>query len=672
MVKMLMFKKVLIANRGEIACRIIKTLKRLKIRSVAVFSEADKHALHVNMADEAVYIGESLASDSYLNSDSIIEAITKTGADAVHPGYGFMSENADFANRISEIGVNFIGPSADVISVMGDKITSKKIAQKANVNTIPGYLGEIKDEEEAQKISEEIGFPIIIKAAAGGGGKGMRVVEHSSELGESMESAINEAVKSFKDGRVFIEKYITKPRHIEIQILADKHGNVLCLGERECSIQRNNQKVIEECPSSFISDKVRQEMYIQCKKLVKDVGYFSAGTIEFVVDSNMNFYFLEMNTRLQVEHPVTELVIGIDLVEYMLRVAIGEKLDFSQEDVTFNGWAMESRIYSEDPSKGFLPATGCLLSYVEPESSEENGIRVDAGVRKGSEISMYYDPMISKLITHGKDRLDAIEKMRQALSSYIIEGVITNLDFLEAVMYHENFVSGDITTNFIKEFFPKGFKSRELTDEHRADFISVSMYIYICSELSKYNIFRNDYDFHKFSGKWNIIMGKEAHDITVEAVDDKSIKIFWNDREFCVSGSLDRTGLIFRGSINDKDVCIKVSKIGIGYELKYQGVMIFSKVFAGHVADFRKFMPIKMIADNSHVVKSPITGRIAKIFVKIGDMVKVGQTLVTIEAMKMENKIVAEEDERVIAEIKISEEAVVNVGDELILYEKGV
>ncbi|MGL4279956.1 MAG: acetyl-CoA carboxylase biotin carboxylase subunit, partial [Albidovulum sp.] len=461
-----MFKKILIANRGEIACRVIKTARKMGIKTVAVYSDADRNALHVKMADEAVHIGPPPANQSYIVIDRIMEAIRQTGAEAVHPGYGFLSENMNFAAALEAEGVIFVGPPSPAIEAMGDKITSKKIAMEAGVSTVPGYMGLIADADEAVKISGEIGYPVMIKASAGGGGKGMRIAWNEQEAREGFESSKNEAANSFGDDRIFIEKFVTQPRHIEIQVLADKHGNAVYLHERECSIQRRNQKVIEEAPSPFLDEATRKAMGEQAVALAKAVGYTSAGTVEFIVDGNRNFYFLEMNTRLQVEHPVTELITGVDLVEQMIRVANGEPLPFRQDDLKINGWAMESRLYAEDPYRNFLPSIGRLTRYrppVEGATAQGGIVRNDTGVFEGGEISMYYDPMIAKLCTWAPTRGQAIEEMRLALDTFEVEGIGHNLPFVGAVMDHPRFVSGNITTAFIAEEYPEGFQGATLS-----------------------------------------------------------------------------------------------------------------------------------------------------------------------------------------------------------------
>ncbi|MFN7039504.1 MAG: acetyl-CoA carboxylase biotin carboxylase subunit, partial [Alphaproteobacteria bacterium] len=471
------FEKILIANRGEIACRIIRTAKRMGIKTVAVYSESDTNALHVKEADEAFYIGPSPATESYLSIEKIMMAIRATGAQAVHPAYGFLSENKKFALALKKERVTLIGPTPKAIGDMGDKIEAKKLAEAAGVSTVPGYMGIIKNADEAITIANKIGFPVIVKAAAGGGGRGMRVVRSESEIREAFRSASSEARNSFSDDRVFIEKFIEQPRHIEIQLLADKFGNAVCLGERECSIQRHHQKVIEEAPSPFIDEATRVKMYEQVKSLAKKVGYYSAGTVEFIVDPNRNFYFLEMNTRLQVEHCVTELITGIDLVEQMIRIAAGEKLSFTQDDVKLNGWAIESRIYAEDPSRGFLPSSGRITQYSEPVRSPN--IRIDTGVEEGGEVSMFYDAMISKLCTHAETRDEAIKHMQHALGQYVIRGISHNISFLEAIMAHPRFISGDISTNFIEDEYPEGFLGAELTSETSQNILASAIHMYL-------------------------------------------------------------------------------------------------------------------------------------------------------------------------------------------------
>ena len=477
-----MFKKILVANRGEIACRIFRTAKSMGISTVAVYSDADKDALHVRMADESVYIGPSPSVESYLIIEKILDACKVSGADAVHPGYGFLSENKKFCEYLNAQGIAFIGPDSKAIESMGDKITSKLIALNAGVNTVPGYDDIIKDSDEAVKIAKDIGYPIMLKATAGGGGKGMRIAWNEKECQEGFIRATNEAISSFGDGRIFIEKYIQDPRHIEIQIMADSHGNMVYLGERECSIQRRHQKVIEEAPSPFLTKIDRKKMGEQAILLAKAVDYRSAGTVEFIVDSNKNFYFLEMNTRLQVEHPVTEMVTGLDLVELMIKVAAGQKLPLLQKDIQLQGWAIETRIYAEDPFQGFLPSVGRMERYIEPA---DNGVRIDSGIFEGGEVSIFYDPMISKLITYGSDRNQAIEKMSNALDSYYIRGVKNNISFLSALIIHPRFRSGNLTTNFINEEYPEGFSANVLSQADMAVFVVTASVIHVIKSIRR-------------------------------------------------------------------------------------------------------------------------------------------------------------------------------------------
>ncbi|WP_052264893.1 acetyl-CoA carboxylase biotin carboxylase subunit, partial [Wolbachia endosymbiont of Operophtera brumata] len=476
------YSKILVANRGEIACRIIKTAHKMGISCVSVYSDADANSVHVKQADESRHIGPSPAYLSYLNIEKICEVAVETGAEAVHPGYGFLAENPDFPRALEKHNIDFIGPSAETIEVTANKITAKEEARKAGVNVVPGYMGKIEDAAHAAIVAEEIGFPVMLKAASGGGGKGMRIVYSKKEIELAFTSATNEAEKSFKDGSIFIEKYIELPRHIEIQIIADKYGNIVCLGERECSVQRNNQKIIEETPSPFISEEVRQKMYAQCVSLAKQVDYFSAGTVEFVVDKNQNFYFLEVNTRLQVEHPVTEFVTGIDIVEEMIRISCGEKLRFGQNDIKLIGSAIESRICAEDPSKRFFPSSGRIKYYDKPDD-----VRIDDGVASGSEISMFYDSMIAKIITYGKDRIEAISRMQKALSKCYIEGVTNNIEFLESIFHNPNFIAAKLHTRFIPNHYPGGFQGDLITEEYIKIFIFTALYVHLENEGKYYS-----------------------------------------------------------------------------------------------------------------------------------------------------------------------------------------
>ncbi len=654
--------KLLIANRGEIACRIIKTCRKLGIKTVAVYSDADANSLFVQMADEAVNIGHSPSSQSYLNVDKILAAIKKTGADLVHPGYGFLSENRNFANILEKNGVTFVGPSTYSIEMMGDKIQSKKLAIEAGVSTVPGHMGVIKDDKEALEIAEKIGFPVMVKASAGGGGKGMRVVWKKEEMSEAFLSASNEARNSFSDDRIFIEKFIENPRHIEIQVIADKQGNTVCLGERECSIQRNNQKVIEEAPSPFMDEKTRAKMYEQSKALASKVGYYSAGTIEYIMDKNRNFYFLEMNTRLQVEHPVTELVTGLDIVELMIRIALGEKLPFAQEQVKLEGWAMESRIYAEDPSRGFLPSSGRINLYIEPEENEN--VRVDSGVYEGGEVSMFYDAMIAKLCSYGKTRIEAIDHMRHALGSFAIGGVSHNISFLETIMRNEKFVSGDISTSFIKNEFPTGFSGNELNSESEAVLIISAMHIFL------HNYERNgkitgqlSHREKQISDLWVVMLDEKSYLINILDRSSGHIRIECDKKEIALESSWNNGDKLFRGTVNGKEVGVKIRENNItgSYLLQYSGSDVFVNVFSPRNAELHKFMP--KIQKNAKPINltSPITGKVIRFKVEEGEEVKAGQELVIIEAMKMENSIRTDHDVT-IGKIKFKEGEPVGIG----------
>ena len=658
--------KLLIANRGEIACRIIKTCRKMGIKTVAVYSDADANSLFVQMADEAVNIGPSPSSQSYLNVAKILNAVKKTGATMVHPGYGFLSENRNFANELDKAGVIFVGPSTYSIEMMGDKIESKKIAIDANVSTVPGHMGVIKNDIEAVEIAEKIGFPVMVKASAGGGGKGMRIVWQKEEMSEAFLSASNEARNSFSDDRVFIEKFIENPRHIEIQILADKHGNIVCLGERECSIQRNNQKVIEEAPSPFIDEKTRHKMYEQSKALAKKVKYFSAGTIEYIMDKNKNFYFLEMNTRLQVEHPVTELITGLDIVSLMIKIALGEKLPFSQDDIKLKGWAMESRIYAEDPSRGFLPSSGRISLYIEPEQSEN--IRVDSGVYEGGEVSMFYDAMIAKLCSYGKDRQEAIDHMRTALGSFAINGVSHNISFLETIMKNQRFVDGNLTTGFIKEEFPSGFLGSHLDTVAEEVLVSCAMEIF----LKNYE--RNGFmtgqlrNRHKqVSDRWVVFIDEKSYLVNIINRSEGVLKLECDDREIELTHNWNNGEKLFRGIVNGAVIGVKVRENNNtgSYLLQYSGLDAFVSVYSPRIAEFTKFMPKIQKNAKPKNLTSPITGKIVRFKVKEGDEIKAGQELVVIEAMKMEN-IIRSDHEVKIGKIKFSEGEVVGIGQVVI------
>ena len=641
-----MISKILIANRGEIACRVIRTARALGIKTVAVYSDADREAVHVKLADEAVHIGAAPSAQSYLVIDRIIDAIKETGADAVHPGYGFLSENRAFAERLREEGVIFIGPPVGAIEAMGDKITSKKIAAEAGVSTVPGHMGLIADAEEAVKISAGIGYPVMIKASAGGGGKGMRIAWNEEEARQGFSASKNEAKSSFGDDRIFIEKFVDQPRHIEIQVLGDQHGNVIYLGERECSIQRRNQKVVEEAPSSFLDEATRKAMGEQAVQLAKAVGYFSAGTVEFIVDGSRNFYFLEMNTRLQVEHPVTELVTGIDLVEQMIRVANGERLAIRQEDVVLNGWAMESRLYAEDPYRGFLPSIGRLTRYRPPmEGHQPDGtvVRNDTGVQEGGEISMYYDPMIAKLCTWAPDRPQAIEAMASALDRFEVDGIGHNLPFLSAVMAHPRFYSGNITTAFIAEEWPDGFHGVSPDNDQARLLASVAAFVNLIDEDRKTRISGTLANHtRKLPGQFVAVGGDHywPHALTFES---NTTNISYGDGITHTVESDWRPGTpLSTFTINGQRMNVKVSRSGTGWRLRWRGVDMVYRVMTPRVFELSQFMPIKQAADTSKQLLCPMPGVITQLLVKQGDAVEAGQPLATVEAMKMENMLKAE------------------------------
>ncbi len=649
-----LFDKILIANRGEIACRVIKSARELGIATVAVYSDADTRALHVRRADEAVHIGPAPAAQSYLVIDKIIEACRQTGAQAVHPGYGFLSENSEFARRLAAENIAFIGPNVRAIEVMGDKIESKKFADDAKVSTVPGYLGVIADSDEAVKIADDIGYPVMIKASAGGGGKGMRIAWSRDEVAEGFASSTSEAKSSFGDDRVFIEKFIENPRHIEIQVLADKHGTALYLAERECSIQRRNQKVIEEAPSPFLDEKTRKSMGEQAVSLAKAVDYESAGTVEFIVDKERNFYFLEMNTRLQVEHPVTELITGIDLVEQMIRVAAGEKLSLKQTDIKLNGWAVESRIYAEDPLRGFLPSTGRLVRYQPPaESTDDSGLTVrnDTGVYEGGEISVYYDPMIAKLCTHGLDRDSATKRMSMALDEFYIEGIQHNIPFLSALMEHPRWLSGELTTGFIAEEFPDGFSGIELNAEGMDTLCVVAAAIDHMMNARKRAISGQMGGVPiKFAEERNVRLGDEFwQPLRIEGDNDLRFEVTLLDEDGEGRTSHVRTNWypgvpVWRGTIDDAAVAVQVSPILNGVLLAWRGAQLKARVLTNREAELAKLMPIKLPPDMSKYLLCPMPGLIVSLAVSEGEDVKAGQTLCVVEAMKMENVLKAERD----------------------------
>jgi len=640
-----MFNKILIANRGEIACRVIKTARKMGIKTVAIYSDADANALHVKMADEAVHIGPAPANQSYIVIDKVMDAIRHTGAEAVHPGYGFLSENPKFAEALEAAGVAFIGPPKGAIEAMGDKITSKKIAQEADVSTVPGYMGLIEDADEAVKISSEIGYPVMIKASAGGGGKGMRIAWNDEEAREGFQSSKNEAASSFGDDRIFIEKFVTQPRHIEIQVLCDSHGNGVYLNERECSIQRRNQKVIEEAPSPFLDEATRKAMGEQSLALAHAVGYASAGTVEFIVDGDRNFYFLEMNTRLQVEHPVTELITGIDLVEQMIRVAAGEKLSLSQDDISINGWAMESRLYAEDPYRGFLPSIGRLTRYRPPEEVAENtrAVRNDTGVFEGGEISMYYDPMIAKLCTWAPSRAEAIEEMRIALDRFEVEGIGHNIPFLSAVFDHAKFISGDMTTAFIAEEYPDGFEGVTPDETTCRRIAAAAVAMHRVAEIRRARISgRLDNHERQVGSDWVVSLAEMTFPVTMNA-DKAGADIQFEDGAVMrVTSDWTPGQPLAELSVDGAPLVIKVAPDSNGFRVRHRGAELNVKVLSPRHAELAAHMPVKTPPDTSKLLLCPMPGLIVKIDVEEGQDVQEGQALCTVEAMKMENILRAE------------------------------
>ena len=656
-----MFDKILIANRGEIACRVMKTAKKMGIKTVAVFSDADRNALHVKMADEAVNIGPPPANQSYIDIDKVIAAVKETNAKAVHPGYGFLSENSKFAKALADIGVIFVGPPENAIESMGDKITSKKIAQEAGVNTVPGYMGVINDDDEALRISKEIGYPVMIKASAGGGGKGMRIAWNDTEVKEGFQSSKNEAASSFGDDRIFIEKFVTQPRHIEIQVLADSKGNCIYLGERECSIQRRHQKVVEEAPSSFLDEKTRREMGEQACKLAKAVGYSSAGTVEFIVDKDKNFFFLEMNTRLQVEHPVTELITNIDLVEQMILVAAGKRLSITQKDVKLTGWAMESRLYAEDPYRNFLPSIGRLTRYRPPPEIQNKNfiVRNDTGVYEGGEISMYYDPMIAKLCTWAPNRAEAIEQMRIALDRFEVEGIGHNLPFLSAVMDHKKFVSGKITTAFIAEEFSEGFNGVDLNNDKIKHLAACAAAMNRVAEIRRTKVSgRMDNHERRVGDDWVVQIDGKVFPVFVSADTAGANVTFEDGTSIRVSGDWQPGKKLANMSANDDKLVIKIGKLTGGFRMRTRGADLRVLVRTPRQAELSKYMREKVPPDTSKLLLCPMPGLIVKIDVEVGQEVQEGQPLCTVEAMKMENILRAERT-GIVAKINS------NVGDSL-------
>ena len=659
-----MIKKILIANRGEIACRIIKTANKMGIKTVAVYSEADKYSDFVNMADESYFIGPSAPNESYLVIKKIIEIAKKSKSDSIHPGYGFLSENYNFVKALEKEKIKFIGPNKNAITKMGDKIESKNLALKLNLNVIPGHTEAVRDPKKAIKIAEKIGFPVLLKASAGGGGKGMRIVNKRQELESNLKAAQSEALNSFGDDRVFIEKYITNPRHIEIQILCDKHGNQVHLGERECSIQRRYQKVIEECPSSFVDEKLRNAMAEQALRLAKEVKYDSAGTVEFVVDDKKNFYFLEMNTRLQVEHPVTELVTGVDLVEQMINCADGKKLRLSQQDIKLNGWSIESRIYAEDPLKEFLPSIGRLIEHQEPKiSNKDEIIRNDTGVSSGSDISIYYDPMISKLAVHAVSRDKALDLMIRALEQYYIEGVDHNVAFLISTLKNRDFRSGNISTNFIKSNFPKGYTfNYGLNSNILMKFINIASLIFLkCNQENKIKVL-------------SVINGSNIYKIEViEYASNKqnsNLIIKNKNKEYSLKSNWTINEKVMQLSINDQIEFAKIDKIHNfnKYSITVEDCSLDLIVSSPDTAKLFDFMPEPKFEDLSKMLISPMPGLIKNISVEQGQKIKKGEQIVIIEAMKMENILKSEKD-CLIKEILVKEGDSVSADEILINFE---
>ncbi|MGE0750058.1 MAG: acetyl-CoA carboxylase biotin carboxylase subunit [Variibacter sp.] len=650
-----MFKRILIANRGEIACRVIKTARRMGIATVAVYSDADRDALHVEMADEAVHIGPPAAAQSYLDIEKILDACRKTGAEAVHPGYGFLSEREAFAEALKKAGIVFIGPNPGAIAAMGDKIESKKAAAKAKVSTVPGHLGVIEDAKQALKIAQEIGFPVMIKASAGGGGKGMRIAYSAKEVEDGFDRARSEAKSSFGDDRVFIEKFITDPRHIEIQVLGDKHGNVIHLGERECSIQRRNQKVIEEAPSPLIDAATRAKMGAQAVALAKAVNYDSAGTVEFVVGQDKSFYFLEMNTRLQVEHPVTELVTGIDLVEQMIRVAAGEKLALKQADVKLNGWAVESRIYAEDPYRNFLPSVGRLIRYRPPEEGKRDGVTVrnDTGVYEGGEIPIHYDPMIAKLVTHAPTRAAAIDAQADALDEFYVDGLQHNIPFLAALMAHPRWRAGKLSTGFIAEEFPKGFHGRELADADLRVLAAVAAAIdhvagerkrRISGQLTGRAVTRErDRCVFLETVAGSTVSPPREQRLTITRAGEALSVRFGNDT-LTLESDWAPGERLWRGRVGDEEVAAQVRPLPNAYDLTWRGMRVRAHVYTEAEAAAARLMPVKSAADSGKKLLCPMPGLVVSIAVSEGQEVKAGETLAVVEAMKMENVLRAEYD----------------------------
>ncbi|MBV9527230.1 acetyl/propionyl/methylcrotonyl-CoA carboxylase subunit alpha [Sphingomonas sp.] len=638
-----MFKKILIANRGEIACRVIRTAKRMGIQTVAVYSDADARAPHVRMADESVRLGPAPASESYLKAELIVDACKATGAEAVHPGYGFLSERTSFAQALADAGIAFIGPPPNAIAAMGDKIESKKLAKQAGVNVVPGYLGDIATTDDAVKIASDIGYPVMMKASAGGGGKGMRLAWSETDVREGFDSVKREGLNSFGDDRVFIEKFIEQPRHIEIQLLGDQHGNILYLNERECSIQRRHQKVVEEAPSPFVTPEMRKAMGEQAVALARAVGYYSAGTVELIVSgadpTGKSFYFLEMNTRLQVEHPVTEEITGLDLVEQMIRVAAGEKLAFTQKDVQLNGWSIETRIYAEDPSRGFLPSTGRLIRYRPPiEHRYENEVvRVDDGVFDGGEVSMFYDPMIAKLITWAATRIEAIDAQVDALDQFVIDGISNNVDFLSALMQHPRFRSGEITTGFIAEEYPDGFHGAPAEEQLTADLAVIAGMVAVIGDERAAEISDQLGPAPILSGERIVCFGSARHNVRIKPYKGGTLAVLDGQGPIDIVGRWTVGQRLLSVVIDGRERIVQIRRVGRNWELQTRGASHKVQVLQPHVAELSKHMIEKPAPDLSRLLLAPMPGLLTKLDVAVGDKVEPGQPVAVMEAMKMEN-----------------------------------
>ena len=659
-----MFNKILIANRGEIACRIIRTARRLGIATVAVYSEADRDSLHVEMADEAVCIGPPPSTESYLLIERIVEACRSTGSDAVHPGYGFLSENAAFPEALAKAGVSFIGPPVAAVNAMGDKITSKKIAEQAGVNSVPGHLQSLSDADETVEIARGIGYPVMLKASAGGGGKGMRIANDDDECRDGFERARSEASSSFGDDRVFVEKFITDPRHIEIQILADTHGHVIHLGERECSIQRRHQKVIEESPSPFVDAHMRAAMGEQAVALARSVDYHSAGTVEFIVGADRSFYFLEMNTRLQVEHPITEAVTGLDLVELMIRIAAGEVLEIAQADVKMAGWAIEARIYAEDPARDFLPSCGRLVRYQPPIADY---VRLDSGVREGGEIPIYYDPMVAKLVTHADDRPAAIARMQRALDEFYLRGISHNMNFLAAIVKTPRFAAGQLTTNFIAEEFPDGYDAEKMDEQEWQRLVCVAASVHQRLRRRAHRMSgRMSTGPLDLPGQWVVCHGEKRSSVTISSTGGYD-EVVVDGKRMKVASNWPPGARLFKGAVDDINVCAQVERVGIAYRLAMGGVIAELMVLSPRSAALYALMPVKEATDSSQFLLAPMPGLLVSVAVQSGDEVDAGQELAVVEAMKMENVLRAS-DHRKIASVLVSPGESVSVDQPIIEF----